>query len=161
MSQLSISSITIERATKEDAAEILKLQKEGFMFEAKLYNDYSIPPLHQTIESVLEEMEAGVVLKAVLDNKIIGTVRANSDGKTCLIAKLVVNNAYQNQGLAQSLMKAIENEFPQVERFELFTGFRSEKNLYLYKKLGYSEFKREAIRENVTLVFMEKFKSRI
>jgi hypothetical protein len=58
MSQLSISSITIERATKEDAAEVLKLQKEGFMFEAKLYNDYSIPPLHQTIESVLEEMEA-------------------------------------------------------------------------------------------------------
>jgi GNAT superfamily N-acetyltransferase len=149
-------SIVIQKAFIEDAEAILKLQKKGFLAEAKLYDDFTIPPLHQTMESLLEEMEAGVVLKAVVDNEIIGTVRAYSDGETCFIAKLVVDSDYQNKGVAQLLMQAIEADFEKVKRFELFTGFKSTKNLYLYKKLGYLEFGRETIRDNVTLVFMEK-----
>ena len=98
----------------------------------------------------------GIVLKAMVGNEIIGTVRAYSDKETCYIAKLVVDSNCQNKGIAQSLMQSIEADFKEVKRFELFTGFKSAKNLYLYEKLGYSEFKRETIRENVTLVFMEK-----
>jgi N-acetylglutamate synthase-like GNAT family acetyltransferase len=156
MTNPSFNEIVIERASSEDADEILNLQKEGFLFEAELYDDYTIPPLHQTIDSILKEIKDAVVLKAVVAGKIVGTVRAHHEHNTCFIAKLVVRPAYQNLGLAQLLMKSIQAEFQQVDRFELFTGFKSEKNLYLYKKLGYIEFKRQTIRPNVTLVFLEK-----
>ncbi len=54
------------------------------------------------------------------------------------------------------LMAYIEKYHPGVERFELFTGHRSVRNLYLYRKLGYSEFKREKINDSLVFVFMEK-----
>jgi hypothetical protein len=53
-------------------------------------------------------------------------------------------------------MREIEGAFAQAERFELFTGDRSKRNLHLYRKLGYSVFKRQELTERVTLVFMEK-----
>jgi hypothetical protein len=55
-------------------------------------------------------------------------------------------------------MKAIEQQFtaPEVNRYELNTGHKSIRNLYLYQKLGYREFKRIPVNEKVTMVFMEK-----
>jgi hypothetical protein len=53
-------------------------------------------------------------------------------------------------------MQAIEKQVSGVDRFELFTGSRSEKNLYFYKKLGYSVFRSESMSPRVELVFLEK-----
>jgi hypothetical protein len=53
-------------------------------------------------------------------------------------------------------MKSIESTFPSAKRFELFTGFKSEKNLHIYKKLGYKEIRRQQVKPTVVLVFMEK-----
>jgi hypothetical protein len=53
-------------------------------------------------------------------------------------------------------MERIENAMP-ASRYELFTGHKSKRNLYLYKKLGYCEFRREKVSENLSLVFLEKF----
>ena len=63
---------------------------------------------------------------------------------------------FQNQGIGTRLMHEIEKRMSEAERFELFTGFKSERNLYLYQKLGYQIFKREAINENIELVYLEK-----
>src|SRR5688572_14679026 len=122
----------IDKAEPEDAISILELQKLGYQAEAELYDDYTIPPLHQTVKSLLEEFEKGIVLKAVTDNKIIGSVRGFQDDDICYIGKLVVDAKFQNQGLGQMLMKEIEEAFPNVKRYQLFTGYKSGKNLYLY-----------------------------
>lgn len=53
-------------------------------------------------------------------------------------------------------MNSIENYFMGCERYELFTGQKSVKNLYLYKKLGYKVFKEEKISEKLALVYLEK-----
>jgi 2-aminoadipate transaminase len=42
----------IDRATVEDAKEILDLQKLAYQSEAEIYNDYTIPPLTQTLEEM-------------------------------------------------------------------------------------------------------------
>jgi len=43
-------------------------------------------------------------------------------------------------------MNAIEKQFKNtVKRYELFTGSRDKRNLYLYKKLGYKSFKPEKL----------------
>ena len=46
--------------------------------------------------------------------------------------------------------------FPAAERFELFTGARSEGNIRLYEALGYRTFRRQDVSAHVTLVYMEK-----
>ncbi len=62
----------------------------------------------------------------------------------------------QNKGIGTKLMQAIEEYFKMADRYELFTGHRSARNLYLYRKLGYREFKRVTVNDWITLVFLEK-----
>ena len=71
---------TICKAQETDMEEILRLQQIAYQSEAILYNDYSIQPLTQTIEQATAEYRGCVVLKAVMDGKIIGSVRAYEKG---------------------------------------------------------------------------------
>ena len=147
---------SIEHATKMDLAQILKLQKLAYKSEAEIYDDFSIPPLHQTISELKEDFKSQIILKASDKEEIIGSVRAYNKGDTCFIGKLIVHPNYQNKGLGTKLMNNIEKQFDFVKRYELFTGYKSIKNLYLYKKLGYKVFKMEVLNEKVKLTFLEK-----
>ena len=147
----------IERAKVEDAKEILALQKLAYQSEAAIYDDYTIPPLTQTLAEIEADFERQVFLKASVDGRIIGSVRAHVRQGTCLIGRLIVHPDFQNQGIGARLMGEIEDTFSQAKRCELFTGHLSERNLYFYQKRGYKIFKREKITEDLTLVFLEKY----
>ncbi|NIV14476.1 MAG: GNAT family N-acetyltransferase, partial [Aliifodinibius sp.] len=54
----------ITRATIDDAEGILTIQKLAFQSQAELYNDYSLPPLIQSIEELKTDFENQVFLKA-------------------------------------------------------------------------------------------------
>ena len=150
---------TICKAREADMAEILRLQQIAYQSEAILYNDYSIQPLTQTIEQAAAEFRDCVVLKAVMDGKIIGSVRAYEKSGVAYIGKLMVLPGYQNEGIGKHLLQAIESEF-KGRRFELYTGARSEKNLALYEKCGYVRFKTEQATPGLTFVYMEKTSGR-
>lgn len=149
----------ILQAQREDLAEILALQKECYLQEAAIYEDYNIPPLLQTMKSIEIDFEQNVFLKAIENEKIIGSVRAYKETRICKIGRLIVHPDFQNKGLGKLLMKRIEKEFSEVNRYELFTGHRSEKNLKFYQKIGYQEFQRKRIHDNLELVFLEKKQS--
>jgi GNAT superfamily N-acetyltransferase len=150
--------MSIGKASMEDAEEILALQKLAYRSEAEIHNDYTIPPLHQTLGDIRTQFENHVFLKAQLDSQIVGSVRAIIKKDSCFIGRLIVEPTLQNKGIGQQLMNKIET-IQDAPRYELFTGYKSEKNLYLYNKLGYREFRREIINDRLTLVFMEKFRS--
>jgi ribosomal protein S18 acetylase RimI-like enzyme len=146
----------IERATPQDAAEVLALQKLAYQSEAAIYNDDAIPPLVQTLEETLDDFSRQVVLKIVDGGRIIGSVRAYEQDGTCFIGKLIVHPECQNRGLGTRLLHEIEAIHDRAARFELFTGNKSGKNLYLYRKVGYVPFREQAISERVSLIFLEK-----
>jgi ribosomal protein S18 acetylase RimI-like enzyme len=152
---LEIGEPVISRAREKDAAEILRLQYAAYQSEAAIYSDYSIQPLTQTLEQAAAEFQGGTVLKAVLDGRIIGSVRAFENGDTAYIGKLMVLPGYQDRGLGKRLLREIENEFL-GKRFELYTGEKSEKNLALYERCGYRRFKTEEAAPGLTLVYLEK-----
>jgi len=129
--------MTISRALLEDAEEILELQKLAYQSEAALYGNYDIPPLTQTVDDIRSQFKTHIFLKAVADGSIVGSVRAFENEGTCYIERLAVRPESQNQGIGGALMRAIEACYT-PDRFELFTGSKSEKNIYLYKKLGYA-----------------------
>jgi GNAT superfamily N-acetyltransferase len=147
----------IDKAKYEDLDEILKLQKIAFQEEAELYKQLHIPPLEQTIDNIREEYNEMIFLKAQIDNRIIGSVRAKfTNGETCYVGRLIVHPDFQNKGIGGQLMNEIEKCFPQASRFELFTGNRSVKNIYLYKKLGYRIIKEVDTEIDIKMVVMEK-----
>ena len=148
-----------EKATYEDLAEILDLQKLAYVSEAQMLNDYSIPPLKQTLTELQDEFvkfDAGVILKLIDEqNTIIGSVRAHEKDGRVYVGKLIVHPDHQNKGFGTQLLHAIETYY-EHKPFELFTSSKSERNLYLYKKIGYKEFKREKVTEDYDMVFLEK-----
>ena len=146
----------IEEVSEEDLQEILNLQKLAFQLQAEIYNDFTIPPLIQTLEELKVDFLQQVFLKTKRDGRIVGSVRGYKMDDTCYIGRLIVHPDYQNQGIGTALMKEIEEKFSNISRFEIFTGHKSEKNLYLYNKLGYTTFKEEVVDENLTMVFLEK-----
>lgn len=147
----------ISRAEKSDLRDILDLQYISYRSEAELYNDFTIQPLRQTIEEIEHEFENPIIIKALINGRIVGSVRASSsEDLICNIGKLIVHPEYQNRGIGTKLMVSIEDIFRHSKRFELFTGHKSEKNLYLYKKLGYKQYKSELVNDKLTLIFLNK-----
>ena len=151
--------LSIEQASKDDAADILALQKLAYQSEAAIWNDYTIPPLTQTLENLQAQFADHIILKAVDDDAIVGSVRAIQQNDTCYIGRIIVHPDRQNRGIGTQLMAAIEATFPAASRFELFTGQKSERNLYLYQKLGYQIFKEEPLNERVIIVYLEKHRA--
>ncbi|MBY8982522.1 MAG: GNAT family N-acetyltransferase [Candidatus Lokiarchaeota archaeon] len=146
----------IKKADINNAEEILELQKLSYLSEAEIYNDYLIPPLHQTIEEIKKEFQYKTFIKVISNGKIIGSIRGYEDNNTCYIDKIIVHPVYQNQGIGTRLLNHLEQLFEGVKRYELFTGYKSEKNLHIYKKNGYKRFKEEKLNKNVKLIYLEK-----
>lgn len=148
--------MVIERAMVKDAGEILSLQKIAYRSEAEIYDDFTIPPLTQTQEEIKKDFESQVFLKAVTDGRIIGSVRAFAKEVTCYVGRLIVHPDFQDQGIGKQLMGRIEEVFKEAQRFEIFTGHKSERNLYLYEKRGYQRFKTVKANEKLAIIFLEK-----
>jgi ribosomal protein S18 acetylase RimI-like enzyme len=146
----------IEPATVADAADILALQKLAYLSEAELYNDFTIPPLTQTLDEITAEFGRRMFLKAAEGETIIGSVQGLQVGGTCYVGRLMVHPERQGEGIGTRLMAAIEAAFADIERFELFTGHKSVANIRLYERLGYLVFRTEAVAPALSLVFMEK-----
>jgi len=72
--------------------------------------------------------------------------------------RLIVHPNYQNKGIGTKLINQIEKYFEdeKINKYELFTGEKSQKNIYLYQKLGYKIFKTEKLSENVNIIYLEK-----
>ena len=147
----------ILKAAFEDLSEILDLQKLAYLSEAKLVNNYSIQPLTQTLEDLQSEFNKSIILKLIVgeNNQIIGSVRAREENNRIFIGKLIVHPDFQRKGYGTMFLNTIETFF-ENKTFELFTSSKSEKNLNLYTKLGYKEFRRQKTRDNIEFVFLEK-----
>lgn len=148
--------MNITQAKKEDLREILDPQYLAYQSEAEIYNDHNIPPLKQTLEEVESEFDKGVILKATDENgNIIGSVRAFRENGSVYIGKLIVHPNRQRQGIGTALLSTVEAHFPD-QRYELFTGSKSVRNIALYERLGYKIYTVKKIDDNLEFVYLEK-----
>lgn len=148
--------VAISHAALEDAEAILTLQKLSYQSEAVLYNDWSIPPLTQTIDSLREEFPISVILKATVGERIVGSVRARLADDTCAIGRLFVHPEFQGQGIGSRLLLAVEHSCNSAAKFELFTGSKSEDNIRLYQRAGYCITRTQLLSPTLSITFLEK-----
>ena len=147
---------SISKANMDDLQEILNLQYLAYQSEAALFGNKDIPPLKQTLDEVIEEYHKGIILKMVdTDNLIIGSIRAWEMKGIVYVGKLMVHPDYRHRGYGTKLLSEIEKYYPQ-KRYELFTSTRSIDNIRLYQKMGYQEFDRRRVDDQLEFVYMEK-----
>jgi len=152
---------TIIPAETTDAPEILALQRLAYQSEARLYDDWSIPPLTQTLSGLEAEFGRMTILKALGEAgapglRLLGSVRAELCGGVCNIGRLMVHPEARRQGLGTALLRAVESCFPSARCFALFTGAKSLANLDFYMHAGFHELRRQVESPKLTLVFLEK-----
>jgi ribosomal protein S18 acetylase RimI-like enzyme len=152
--------LLIETADVNDAETILQLQRTAYQSEAKLYNDFEIPPLIETLSQLKALFSNHIFLKATADAKIVGSVRANISNGSCHIGRLIVDPNYQNRGIGTQLLAEIERKHSTCRRFELFTGIKSQRNIRLYEKAGYKAFKTQSVSNKLSLICFEKVKQK-
>lgn len=148
--------IEIRDAVFTDLPEILQLQKFCYRENAQRYRNPRISPMTQTLEEIELEFHRCHFIKVTDESAIIGSIRGCLEDVTCFIARIFVHPDHQDKGIGTSLMNAMENHFDTVDRYELFTGYKDEKNLYFYKKLGYTLFKKNTRIDGITFYYLEK-----
>ena len=148
--------VEIMPACMADAGEILALQKLSYESEALLYEDWSLPPLTQTIDSLRSEITNSVVYVARTAVRLDGSVRARLEGGICRVGRLIVRPELQGRGIGTLLLRTIEGAFPHAGTFELFTGSRSASNLRLCERLGYRRCREQVMSPALTLVYLRK-----
>jgi ribosomal protein S18 acetylase RimI-like enzyme len=146
----------IRPAIIDDAEAILTLQRLAYQSEAAIYDDFTIPPLTETLEDLTARFHDRQFLKAVEDGQIVGSVRGFLWGAILHVERLIVHPEYRRRGIGTALLNQIETLFPTAQHFELFTGNKSTGNIRLYERLGYRTFRQQRVNGKVTLVFMEK-----
>jgi N-acetylglutamate synthase-like GNAT family acetyltransferase len=151
-----IGAFIINRANQNDIPEILALQKIAYRSQAEIYGDDSVPALGQTLDQITAEFEKTIFIKAVVNGKIIGSIRGRIEGDVAHISRVVVHPYFQGKGLGTRLIKQVEQELGDVRVFEAFTGHQSAQNLHLYGKLGYREVRTEPFTSTVNWVYLQK-----
>ncbi len=171
----SIDRTIYQRAEKSDAPELLALQKIAYQSEAELYGDDSLPALQQRLDELEgdfdrpvpptalgtkaegEAEERMVFLKAVVNGKIIGSVRGYRADGTAHISRMMVHPYFRRRGIGRRLLEEIEKAFPKARRFEAKTGDRNKRNLFQLSKRGYQAFKTEPFTPTITWVYLQKW----
>ena len=150
-------AFSIVEALFEDAPAILALQRLAFESEAQLYNDWTIPPLTQTLESLQAEFQSSTVLKASRLGQIVGSVRVTNRLGVCSLSRLVVSPHFQRKGLGSALLNAAEAIDSSATRFELSTGSKSAASIRLYQRHGYAVIQTSEVSPFISLVLLSKY----
>jgi len=133
-----MENVKISKAAFSDLDSVLQLQKMAFFSEAEKIKDENAATA-QTNDSIKNEFENYLFLKAEYGNDIVGCVKAREKGEFCWIEKLVVVPQFQKKGIGRSLMSEIEKAFPSTRLYLLCTGTRTPENLEFYESLGYEK----------------------
>jgi ribosomal protein S18 acetylase RimI-like enzyme len=154
----NLDNVQIDLATKNDLLEILSLQKRAFVQEAEINNgNYNLLPIKQTFQSISLDFQTNTYIKATINSKIIGAVRAQHNYDTCYIGRLIVEPIFQGHGIGSKLLTGIETHFSNAKRFELFTAENSLGNVSFYKNRGYQIYDKYQDDSGVILLKFEKF----
>lgn len=150
--------LDIRPVTTDDAGELLTLRRAAFVTEAQQYGDPHIPPLTQTLEELVADLQAeGVItLGGWYGPRLVGSIRVLLEGQKATLGRFAVAPDLQGQGFGTQLLLAILPFLPEgIEEVWVFTGRDSVQNLALYAKHGY-EHQHDQTAGDLTYAFLRK-----
>lgn len=132
------------RATPEDAAELLVLQRCCWVEEALANDTLAIPALHESIDDVRRGLATWSTWCVREQGRLVGSVRARASGDSWEIGRLMVAPDLRGRGLGRALLDFAEQQAPDTcQVVQLTTGIRSVANHRLYAAAGYATTARD------------------
>jgi ribosomal protein S18 acetylase RimI-like enzyme len=151
------NSIQFAAACQDDANEILVLQRSAYQDQPDTSRTVMIPPLCETIDDVRRAISDRFVIKATQNGQIVASARGKLIDGTCHIERVIVHPTLQKRGLGKRIMQALEAQFEDAGRFELFTEMTNRRNIHFYSQLGYRPFMTRPRPGTPALVYLEKY----
>ena len=148
--------LAIVSAVPGDAVVIHKIQLRAFAEEGRLSGTVEIPPLMESVDSIELLIRTQTVLTARDGDRVVGSARGILAGSVCTIRGVLVEPSYQGRGIGASLLHAVEQRHPDVERFELTTNTLVPGNVQFYERHGYTVHELTKYGEVIVLAHMRK-----
>ncbi len=157
---MSIHTVSLKAATREDIETIWKMQVEAFAGLLEKYQDYDMSPGAESLEKVMARFEQPWTTYYFITagDQYVGAVRIvdKKDGSRKRISPLWIMPKYRNRGYAKAAITAAE-EIHGSDHWCLDTILQEKSNLHLYEKLGYHRTGRiDKINDRMDIVFYEK-----
>lgn len=155
---MSNEEITISLIDKSVAGELLTLRRAAFVTEAQAYGDPNIPPLTQTLDELIADLDRDdvVTLGAFEGPRLIGSVRVELEDGKATLGRLAVAPDKQGQGIGTQMMFAVLPHLPdETSEIWVFTGKDTKHSLSLYEKTGY-EHQHDQVAGDLTYAYLRK-----
>ena len=119
-------SFIIRRAMLSDALDVYNIIQKAFSEYAEAAGLKNIEALNETIVDIENDIENKVVFIAIIDYKIVGTVRVDITGDEAYISRFAVNSENRNAGIGKSLMSLVDKYLTakNVKVVSLYTASR-------------------------------------
>ncbi|MBF6548311.1 GNAT family N-acetyltransferase [Nocardia brasiliensis] len=133
-----LADSTLSLFTAADLAELVVLQRCCWVPEAVLNDMLDLPPLRETHDEVLAWATTSTTLVVRQRGRLVAAVRGQVEGSDWHVGRLMVAPDLTGRGVGSHLLRLIETLAPpHIERFILFTGARSGRNIRMYQHAGY------------------------
>lgn len=129
----------VRKFSKENIEDVFRIQQAAYKPLWEKYQDAETNPYRETQEDILRKYThtetQGYIF--VEEDILVGAVRIIMRGDEGKVSALAVLPEYQNRGIAQAALKAIEEIHSDCKCWILTTLLQEKGNCHLYEKLGY------------------------
>jgi ribosomal protein S18 acetylase RimI-like enzyme len=129
------------------AENVLRIQLPAYNMEAKLLNFYDLPPLHETVNSLLESNET--FYGYFQEEELSGVISISVEEPLLTICRLIVNPVHFRKGIGRALLQHVFDAYPGASQFKVSTGEKNEPAVRLYKSFGFQETDKSEIAPGV------------
>lgn len=146
----------IDITNEETAREVLGIQLPSYKIEAALIEFYGIPPLKDTIETL---MECGETFLGYYENgNLCGAVSFKIENEVVDIHRLMVDPEHFQKGIARRLLREVEKATESASAMIVSTGSKNSPAIRLYETNGFRKVGEERLAEGVSITHFEKRK---
>lgn len=139
------------------AKAVVDLQKVSYQVEAELIGFVAIPPLLDTVDTLMENDE--IFYGYYIKERLIGLISYKLEDEIVDIHRVAVHPDFFRKGIAIQLLAHIESLPMDICKFIVSTGSKNLPAIHLYTKLGFIKVEEKDVAPDLKITSFEKLKN--